>query len=271
VYSHGDRGRSCGERRQVVDRATELLQAFEETAVTGDQLVEEVREQARAAEITEYAGLPAGRHVESSDALIIVEGRADVRQLLGYGIKNAIAVEGTDIPEAVAQLTRERTTTAFLDGDRGGDLILEELEQVGAIDYVAFAPDGRSVEDLTRTDVRDALERKIGYEQVTDGTTAREAFAPTEGGTVAPTDGASDAEAATPAPDGAQPATPHSTTDKPTPDAGTDGGVTTAAPGTPETSTDSEPPPEETSADEQPESDREPETLGGHVKGGRGR
>jgi DNA primase len=253
----------AAKRRQVVDRATELLQAFEETAVTGDRIVEEVREQARAAEITEYAGLPAGPRVESSDALIIVEGRADVRQLLGYGIKNAIAVEGTNIPEAAAQLTRERTTTAFLDGDRGGDLILEELEQVGAVDYVAFAPDDRSVEDLTRTDVRNALERKIGYEQVTDGTTAREAFAPTEGGTVAPTDGPGDAETAPPAPDGAQPAGAHSTADEPTPDTGTDGGVTTAVPT--EVSTDSEPPPTDDGG-EQTKTDREPETLGGHVR-----
>ena len=260
----------AAKRRQVVDRATELLQAFEETAVTGDRLVEEVREQARAAEITEHAGLPAGPRAQSSDALIIVEGRADVRQLLGYGIKNAIAVEGTDIPEAVAELTRERTTTAFLDGDRGGDLILEELEQVGAIDYVAFAPDGRSVEDLTRADVQDALEKKIGYEQITDGTTAREAFAPTKGGTVAPTEKPNNAETATPAPDGARPTAARSTADEPAPDAGTDGGVTAAAPGTGtgtagEVSTDSEPP-AETSEDKQTESNREPETLGGHVR-----
>jgi 5S rRNA maturation endonuclease (ribonuclease M5) len=176
----------AAKRRNVVDRATELLQAFEERAVTGETLVEEVRKQTRAAGITQYAGLPAGPNVETSDAIIVVEGRADVRQLLGHGIKNAIAAEGTDIPDTVAQLTRDRTTTAFLDGDRGGDLILEELTQVGNIDYVAFAADGKSVEDLEYTELRDALEKKIRYEQVTDGTTPREAFAPTEGGAVAP-------------------------------------------------------------------------------------
>jgi DNA primase (bacterial type) len=151
----------AAKRRNVVDRATELLQAFEERAVTGETLVEEVRKQTRAAGITQYAGLPAGPNVETSDAIIIVEGRADVRQLLGHGVKNVIAAEGTDVPDTVTQLTRDRTTTAFLDGDRGGDLILEELTQVGSIDYVAFAADGKSVEDLEHAELRDALEKKI--------------------------------------------------------------------------------------------------------------
>jgi len=199
----------AAKRRNVVDRATELLQKFEETTVTGETLVEEVRKQVRAAGIDEYAGLPAGPNVETSDAVIVVEGRADVQQLLAYGIKNAIAVEGTDIPDAVAQLTCERTTTAFLDGDRGGDLIMTELDQVGDIDYVAFAPDGKSVEDLTPTGVRSALEKKLSYGEVTDGTTPREAFAPTEGGTVAGAE-STDGGAVT---DGARPTTAPATGD----------------------------------------------------------
>jgi len=223
----------AAKRRHVVDRAAQLLQEFEETAITGETLVEEVRKRARAGEITEYAGLPAGSRVESSDAVIIVEGRADVRQLLAYGIKNAIAVEGTDVPDAVVQLTQERTTTAFLDGDRGGDLILAELEQVGDIDYVAFAPDGQSVEDLTREEVTDALERKLPYEQVTDGTTPREAFGPTEGGTVAPAESADDRLEASdstgsPREAGQQAAATAPTAGESaaeTPDAGTDGGI----------------------------------------------
>ena len=172
----------AAKRRQVVDRATELLTAFEAQAVTGERLINEVRKRARVEEITEYAGLPAGPHVASSDAVIIVEGRADVKTLLQYGIKNAVAVEGTNIPEEIAQLTSERTTTAFLDGDRGGDLILRELQQVGDVDYVAFAPTGRSVEDLDRNEIRAALHKKIPAEQVTGEMTPREVFAPTDGG-----------------------------------------------------------------------------------------
>jgi DNA primase len=176
----------AAKRRELVDRATELLGQLEETTVTTEQIVDEVRQRSRVEEITEYEGYPAGPRVADSDAIIVVEGRADVRRLLKYGIKNAVAVEGTDIPEEIADLTYERNTTAFLDGDRGGDLILRELAQVGNVDYVAFAPSGRSVEDLDRETIRSSLRRKVPYEQVADGQTAREAFAPTDGGAVEP-------------------------------------------------------------------------------------
>ncbi len=174
----------AAKRREIVDRATELLAAFEDEQLTSDRLVEEVRERVRESEITEYNGFPAGPRVADSDAIIVVEGRADVRKLLSAGVKNAIAVEGTDVPDEVARLTQDRTTTAFLDGDRGGDLILRELEQVGSVDYVAFAPRDQSVEDLDRAAIMAALRKKVPYEQVTEEMTAREAFAPTDGGTV---------------------------------------------------------------------------------------
>ena len=170
----------AAKRRELVDRATELLAELDETTLSSEELVEEVRQQARVEDITEYEGLPAGPRVADTDAIIIVEGRSDVRNLLQYGIRNAIAVEGTDIPEAVAQLTTERTTTAFLDGDRGGDLILRELAQVGEVDYVAFAPGGEAVENLDRNEIRAALRKKIPHEQVAEGETARETFDPAE-------------------------------------------------------------------------------------------
>ncbi len=168
----------AAKRRELIDRATQLLADVEETTVTSEQIVEAVRQQARVEEITRYEGFPAGPRVESSDAIIIVEGRADVRRLLKYGIQNAVAVEGTNIPEEVAALTFERNTTAFLDGDRGGDLILRELQQVADVDYVAFAPEGESVEDLDRRAILSALRRKVPLDQVETGTTPRETFAP---------------------------------------------------------------------------------------------
>ncbi|QLH83258.1 DNA primase DnaG [Halosimplex pelagicum] len=153
-------------RRRVVERAKELLAEFDATAMSSEDLVDEVRRSARVEDISEFAGLPAGPRVADSDAIIVVEGRADVLQLLKYGIKNAIAVEGTDVPDAVAELTDDRTVTAFLDGDRGGDLILKELSQVGDVDYVALAPTGQSVEDLSRSAVMDALRDKVPFETV---------------------------------------------------------------------------------------------------------
>ena len=155
----------AAKRREVVERAKELLAtAFDEQVMDSRAILEEVRESVRVADLAEYEGLPAGPRVADSDAVILVEGRADVRNLLRYGVKNAIAIEGTDVPEAVAELTRERTTTAFLDGDRGGELIREELRQVAALDYVALAPPDRSVEDLSREEVYTALQEKIPIE-----------------------------------------------------------------------------------------------------------
>ena len=156
-------------RREVVERAKILLgEAFDGSMLSSRDLIAEVREAVRVEDITEYEGLPAGPRVVDSDAVIIVEGRADVLTLLRYGVKNAIAVEGTNVPDAVATLTTNRTVTAFLDGDRGGELILKELAQVGEVDYVAFAPEGRSVEDLARHEVMLSLREKVPYERVAD-------------------------------------------------------------------------------------------------------
>ncbi|MBO4249355.1 DNA primase [Halomicrobium sp. IBSBa] len=165
-------------RREVVERATELLADFEAEAITSHDIVEEVRQRLRVEDITEYEGLPAGPRVAESDAIIVVEGRADVLQLLQFGIKNAVAVEGTDVPEAIADLSRERTVTAFLDGDRGGELILKELAQVGAVDHVAFAPAGTCVEDLSRSQILAALRDKVPYEAVDEGSPAPIAATP---------------------------------------------------------------------------------------------
>ncbi|MFW5965718.1 MAG: DNA primase DnaG [Halodesulfurarchaeum sp.] len=161
----------AAKRREVVERAKELLAtAFDEGAMDSRAILEEVRESIRVEDLSEYEGLPAGPRVGESDAVIIVEGRADVRTLLRYGIKNAVAVEGTDVPEAVARLTEDTQATAFLDGDRGGDLIRQELMQVGDLDYVALTPPDRSVEDLSREEVHRALQEKIPVEALAQET-----------------------------------------------------------------------------------------------------
>ncbi|WP_256296936.1 DNA primase DnaG [Haloarchaeobius salinus] len=166
----------AAKRRRVVERAKELLAtAFDDSMMSSEEILREVREHARVADISEYEGLPAGPRVEESDAIVVVEGRADVLQLLKYGIKNVIAVEGTDVPDAVATLTQDKTVTAFLDGDRGGDLILKELSQVGEVDYVAFAPEGKSVEDLLHHEVFEALREKVPFSVVSETSAPHEA------------------------------------------------------------------------------------------------
>jgi len=173
-------------RRNVVDRAQQLLlEEFE--GATSDEIVEEVRRRVATADVTTYEELPAGPSVADGDAIIVVEGRADVKALLAAGVKNAIAVEGTDVPESVAELSRERRTTTFLDGDRGGELILQELRQIGDVDAVAFAPIDRSVEDLSRSEILAALRSTVDVGALGDAASASDladaARARTSGGT----------------------------------------------------------------------------------------
>ena len=148
-------------RKEIVERAKYIhREMFDGAAMGTDEMLDEVRKGVRKGEITEYAGLPAGPNVEESDAVLVVEGRADVLNLLKYGVKNAVGVEGTDVPDAVAELSRDRTVTAFLDSDRGGDLILKELGQIADVDYVAHPSDGRCVEDLSGEEINEALRDK---------------------------------------------------------------------------------------------------------------
>lgn len=189
-------------RREVVERAKELLsESFDESVMSSTEILDEVKESVRIEDISEYEGLPAGPRVGESDAVVVVEGRADVLTLLRYGIKNAVGVEGTNVPDAVANLTQDRTTTAFLDGDRGGRLILRELTQVGDVDHVAFAPEGRSVEDLERHEVFAALRGKDPIDAVeTDPSPPTDAADDAEGEPPDPPTGSPTTESAAPPP-----------------------------------------------------------------------
>ena len=152
-------------RKRIVERAKLLMHESIEKGIESEMMVSEVKQAVRMEEITYYKGLPAGPNVESSDAILVVEGRADVLNLLKYGIKNAIAVEGTNISPVINKLSKRKTVTAFVDGDRGGDLILKELLQVADIDYIALAPEGRGVEDMTYKEIMKALHNKTPVEQ----------------------------------------------------------------------------------------------------------
>lgn len=153
-------------RKKLVTRAKEILKGLlNEELPESIELTEEVRKAVQLSEITSFKGLPAGPGVESSESVIIVEGRADVLNLLKCGIKNAIGVEGTNIPPAVKDLSKSKTTIAFVDGDRGGMMILNELDQVGDVDFVAQAPKGKEVEELGKKEIIMALRRKMPLDQ----------------------------------------------------------------------------------------------------------
>ena len=153
---------------KIIDRAKELLRKMmKESKTSGANLTETVRQAVQVEEISLYGPdkCPGGPNIETSDAVIVVEGRSDVLNLLKYGIKNSIAVGGTNIPTTVRELTKERIVTAFTDGDRGGELILKELLQVAEVDFIARAPRAKEVEELTQKQIIKALRNKVPAEQ----------------------------------------------------------------------------------------------------------
>ena len=130
-------------------------------------MADEVAYSVRVMEIQEYGKdrLPAGPAIDESDEIIIVEGRADVLNLLKHGFKNAIALNGTSVPETAVELCAKKVVTIFVDGDRGGNLIVKELTSLADVDFVARAPDGKEVEEITQKEIHKALRGRISGEQ----------------------------------------------------------------------------------------------------------
>ena len=156
-------------RKYVIERAKEILKELTENVLPDSQeITDEVAHSVRMMEITEYGvdRLAAGPAIDDSEEVILVEGRADVLNLLKHGIKNVIAINGTNIPDSVIELSKKKIITVFVDGDRGGDLILKSLVNSAEIDYVAKAPDGKEVEEITKKEIHKAIRGKIAVEQI---------------------------------------------------------------------------------------------------------
>jgi len=151
-------------RRRILERSKELLKTMLSTQVPDTkELTEKIREEVKISEVVEYGDekLPAGPDIDREDEIIIVEGRADVINLLRNGITNCIAIGGATIPKTIIDLCRKKEATLFVDGDRGGEMIAKELTQVAEIDYIARAPPGKEVEELTKKEIVKALRNKV--------------------------------------------------------------------------------------------------------------
>lgn len=157
-------------RRDLVrERAKQLLRLInEDPSSDSGRIVDDIKSAVHVADITYLKGtkVPAGPNAETSDSIIIVEGRNDVINLLKSGIKNAVAVEGAkDIHPRIVELSQEKTTTVFVDGDRGGELIARAILQVCEVDHVARAPNTREVEELPGKLVMKCLKEKRTADQ----------------------------------------------------------------------------------------------------------
>jgi len=156
-------------RRVIIDRAKNILHEWNIISMPStEEVFREVSETLKVPKVEKYGPdeLSAGPNVDSAKEIIIVEGRADVINLLRCGIENVVALEGAKVPETAIRLSKEKEATALLDGDRGGDLILKELLQVTDVKYIARAPQGKEVEELASREIFAALQNKVPIEEV---------------------------------------------------------------------------------------------------------
>jgi DNA primase len=154
-------------KKVIVDRAKKIVQDWATRTISeGEEMLKDVYDASKPGKLTSFgkAQLACGTGVFDSDWIILVEGRADVINLLRAGFDNAIAIEGARIDETVTKLTDGKRVVAFLDGDRAGDLILKELHGLVKIDKVLRAPPGREVEECTPIEIAEILKDALSPE-----------------------------------------------------------------------------------------------------------
>lgn len=147
-------------RDYIVKRAKQLLDEIEDDKPSKQEITDEIKEEVREKQVTDFRGFTAGPDAERAKEVIIVEGKADVVNLLKHGVDNAVAIGGTSIPDGISKIAQDKDLTAFLDGDRGGNLILQELKEKAEPRFVTKAPEGEEVEELSKQEVHEALRDK---------------------------------------------------------------------------------------------------------------
>jgi DNA primase len=153
-------------KKVIVDRAKKIVQDWATKTISeGEEMLKDVYDASKPGKLTAFgkAQLACGTGVFDSDWVILVEGRADVINLLRAGFDNAIAIEGAKIDETITKLTEGKKVIAFLDGDRAGDLILKELQGLVKIDKILRAPMGREVEECTPLEIAEILKEAMPF------------------------------------------------------------------------------------------------------------
>ncbi len=150
-------------RDYIMERAKQLLSGIKNEGMDSTEMENELRESTRIAKIVSYGeeNLAAGPDVEKEKEVIVVEGRADVVNMLKYGFKNVVGMQGTRFPKSITTLGEEKEITLFVDGDRGGNLIAQNVCDNAKIVYIAQAPDGKEVEELAGKEIHQALRKKV--------------------------------------------------------------------------------------------------------------
>jgi len=147
-------------KKEIVDRAKDIVQKWSTKTISeGDEMLKDVSEGGGGKLVTfGREKLACGSGVFDSPWIILVEGRADVINLLRAGYDNALGIEGARIDESIKELCNSKSkVVAFLDGDRAGGFILKELKALVNVDVVHRAPEGVEVEELTPIQIVEIL------------------------------------------------------------------------------------------------------------------
>ena len=160
-------------RNAIVERAKEISRNWaSKSSSEGEDMLKDISESTiQKGKILAFGKdeCPAGPAINTSNEIIVVEGRADILNLMRVGIENTIAVEGTNVPQTIVELAKTKSLSAFLDGDRGGDLILRELSSVVKLTKVSRATRGKEVEELTPVELLECLNKSEGSDNTKDG------------------------------------------------------------------------------------------------------
>ena len=160
-------------RNAIVERAKEISRNWaSKSSSEGEDMLKDISESTiQKGKILAFGKdeCPAGPAINTSNEIIVVEGRADILNLMRVGIENTIAVEGTNVPQTIVELAKTKSLSAFLDGDRGGDLILRELSSVVKLTKVSRATRGKEVEELTPVELLECLNKSEGSDNTRDG------------------------------------------------------------------------------------------------------
>ncbi|VVB75836.1 DNA primase DnaG [Candidatus Tiddalikarchaeum anstoanum] len=151
-------------REQVLERAKHLLKGMASTDTDTQEITDEVKQSVRAGSIMDYGPekLSASNDIDAVKEILIVEGRADVVNLIKYGFNGVIALNGANnVPKTIKNLMKTKSCTLFIDGDRGGELIVKAVSAAGGVEFVARAPDGKEVEELTGKEIHKALRSRM--------------------------------------------------------------------------------------------------------------